>query len=149
MAGAGRCCAHDRARHGLAQLLVPLDVVLPQRVLEAAGDGVLAEVEQQLQELVAAAVAAADRVQASAGQTSEAGISTPRERHSLHGEVVVDLEPLRRDSLPKIPSRIAKFHLQIVENRLQIQPKNLTCGSVRPSYLSTIPLSCLVRTSQS
>ena len=68
MAGGGRCCTHDRARHGLAQLLVPLDVVLPQRVFEATCDGVLAEVEQQLQELVAAAVAAVDR-EASAGQT--------------------------------------------------------------------------------
>ena len=27
--------------------------------------------------------------------------------------------------LPKIPSKIAKFHLQIVENRLKFQSKNL------------------------
>ena len=27
--------------------------------------------------------------------------------------------------LPKIPSKIAKFHLQIVENRLEFQSKNL------------------------
>ena len=31
------------------------------------------------------------------------------------------------DRLPKIPSKIAKFHLQIVENRLEFQSKNLTC----------------------
>ena len=44
-----------------------------------------------------------------------------READGLDGVVFRGIEDPR---LPKIPSKIAKFHLQIVENRLEFQSKS-------------------------
>ena len=47
----------------------------------------------------------------------------------------------RAEALPKIPSKIAKFHLQIVENRLEFQSKSYRHRRHGPHPLGVVPLS--------